>query len=359
MFQPKKYFQAENAACLASYRETLRQIKKIHRATSRKPGRSELREYYKLFQLISGLILEAAQREKILSPKYFSTHPYEELRDENRRLFQDILPENYETSYASPSYCVKIFGDGFGQLMSFFYLRYRGYHYYARLHQKFLMEKYNRAFIEVFQHIEKNPLDYPSLKEAVTAEARKPRSEDHGLQIRQDFDPAFAYYADILMKADLSDLRYLFGYGCYISDREIRAAKFLAAYPRDRIKRLARQIVASFLQGFLRDNKERGVRNAVILMYPAGYEAIARQVVRELKKSGFQALVAQPRGGRVNEQYAYDPPLRRSPLLGRGIRSRHRGGLCPGGPGPQPSSGEILRGHLPGKIRRAAFYAAG
>lgn len=306
MFNPKKYFQAENLKCQASYRKTLTQIKKIHRATAQEPKRRELQEYYKLFHLLSGLILEAAEKEKILKPKYFSTRPFEMLQEENRRLFQDILPENYEASYANPSCSVKVFGDGFGQLMSFFYQRYQAYNYYAWLHLKFQMERSNRVFIEVFEHLKKNPLDYPSLKEAVIADASQPRLEDINWQIKQSFDPGFGFYHDILMKSDLSDPRYLFSYGRYINENEIQVAKFLAHYPRVRIKRLARQIVASFLQGFRRDNKERGQRDAVILVYPAGYEAIARQVVREMKKAGLKALVPQPRGCRFNEQYIYD-----------------------------------------------------
>ena len=36
---------------------------------------------------------------------WLKTASLEELRENNERLYQDILPEYYETSYANPAYC--------------------------------------------------------------------------------------------------------------------------------------------------------------------------------------------------------------------------------------------------------------
>ena len=39
---------------------------------------------------------------------WLKTASLEELRKNNERLYQDILPENYETSYANPAYAEKL-----------------------------------------------------------------------------------------------------------------------------------------------------------------------------------------------------------------------------------------------------------
>ena len=55
----------------------------------------------------------------------------EELRRENTQCYQDILPENYPTSYASPDYVAKMLGEDLGVLLSFLYTELRGMIVYA------------------------------------------------------------------------------------------------------------------------------------------------------------------------------------------------------------------------------------
>ena len=55
----------------------------------------------------------------------------EELRLENTGYYQDILPENYPTSYSSPDYAAKILGEELGVLLSFLYTELRGMIVYA------------------------------------------------------------------------------------------------------------------------------------------------------------------------------------------------------------------------------------
>lgn len=51
----------------------------------------------------------------------FRKLPIEELRSRNRRLYQDILPENYEKSFANPAYASSLYGVEMGRILSFLY----------------------------------------------------------------------------------------------------------------------------------------------------------------------------------------------------------------------------------------------
>ncbi|MDE7248898.1 MAG: leucyl aminopeptidase, partial [Lachnospiraceae bacterium] len=56
--------------------------------------------------------------EEIVEGKYRSrTLP--ELKESNYKLYEDILPENYENSYANPTYTVVCFGEEYGKLLCF------------------------------------------------------------------------------------------------------------------------------------------------------------------------------------------------------------------------------------------------
>ena len=50
----------------------------------------------------------------------------EELKERNYRLYEDILPENYQNSYGNPAYSAGRLGEGYGQLLSFLYAELRG-----------------------------------------------------------------------------------------------------------------------------------------------------------------------------------------------------------------------------------------
>ncbi len=43
------------------------------------------------------------------------------MKDWNDRLYEDILPANYGTSYGNPAYAVSVLGEEYGQLLSFLY----------------------------------------------------------------------------------------------------------------------------------------------------------------------------------------------------------------------------------------------
>ena len=47
--------------------------------------------------------------------------PVCELKERNRRLYEDILPENYGRSFANPEYSASKLGEDFGRLLSFLY----------------------------------------------------------------------------------------------------------------------------------------------------------------------------------------------------------------------------------------------
>ena len=56
-------------------------------------------------------------------------------------------------------------------------------------------------------------------------------------RIREGIDPDCRFFTDILMNADLSNTDYLYRYGEYITENEIRMARFLSSLPQEEIDR--------------------------------------------------------------------------------------------------------------------------
>ena len=87
--------------------------------------------YRTFFQETSCFILKTHDVLKRVYEKPIELCTLEELQDENRQNYEDILGENYETSYANPSYAVQEMGEEIGRLLSFLYTEIRGEIAYA------------------------------------------------------------------------------------------------------------------------------------------------------------------------------------------------------------------------------------
>ena len=69
-------------------------------------------------------------KEEVESGRY-RVLSMEELEEWNRRLYLDVMPEQYENSFANPAYAVRLLGKEYGQILSFLYTEIRGSIVYA------------------------------------------------------------------------------------------------------------------------------------------------------------------------------------------------------------------------------------
>ncbi len=305
MFDFHDFYRSENAAVADSYQASLEQIREICSATAGS-NQSGKKEYRHLFHTIGTHILKLARLEAALGEDYFKDTSLEQLQQENQALYHELLPVNYVRSYADPRYCVQLFGDEFGSLLAVVYQHYRRYIHYAHQHERFEMTRWNQLFISTWEYVSREPVQFEELKQLVTSIQRSPTAVEVVRQQRQTYDPQWQPWLDAVLKADPQDLRYLFRYGARITDNEIRTARFLHAYPSNLLEELAQQIVTAYLNGFIRDNKERGERDTVSLRYSIGQEPLARLILAALETQGLRPVVGYPNFTPVNRQYSYD-----------------------------------------------------
>ena len=81
------------------------------------------RDYFK--KMAEFVLMLDELRDELLDGRY-QKFTLEELRTWNRRLYQDVLPEQYEESYANPDYACKMFGKESGQILGMLYAELRG-----------------------------------------------------------------------------------------------------------------------------------------------------------------------------------------------------------------------------------------
>lgn len=187
-------------------------------------------------------------------------------------------------------------------------MKIRGGISYAYKNRIFSLEENNQIFIEISDCIKFNDVDYNVLKNIITKPFydREELIRDTRYNKEECMNTNFRFYTDIVLNVDLTDLRYLFRFDNYISENEIKMAKFLIKYPMDKIVAFSRSVARAYLRGFIVENKDRGNRNVVRLVYSVGQEIIIRQLIVEFKCLGFECVFHRAESTSPNKQYDYD-----------------------------------------------------
>ncbi|NQU04512.1 MAG: hypothetical protein HQ568_00355, partial [Calditrichaeota bacterium] len=306
MLDLRNYYRNENEKVRESYDSTLLRINEICDETADYQKLTEKREYYRFLNTTGNLILKLAELESNLCDEYFVTKFFEELYEENKALFSELLPANYVESYLNPTYCVKIFGDKYGQALSFIYVIYRQYINYAFFHKIFRMEETNRLFMNLFDVVKGEDFSYKALLEIINRNCKRDRTIEMTYDLKESFDKSFTYYNDIIEDSDINDLRYIFKYGRVITDYEIRTAKHLGNLPQDEINRLSTLTAKAYVDGFIRDEKDISIKSTVGVGFSIGQERIIRKLIENLKGYNLEAVVNSVSTTVVNKQYSYD-----------------------------------------------------
>ena len=267
----------------------------------------------------------------------------EELSDWNHRLYEDILPENYGESFANPDYAADCLGKEFGPLLSFLYTELRGcivyafemrLEYIAILCETFL-EVYN-LFTQAWEEENETPREQ-AVRDALYWYVSDYVDLHLPWRIREGLDPALSFAADIIMDSDLTDLRYLYQYGEYVSDSERRLAAFMASLPEETIEKMAHTYTEGYRRGFEVMGRDLSKKKTVVVEYQLGFECMIRRAVEQFRSLGLEpvcyraaveSLNRRSNGKRgyygtsANRQYDYDHRYDSALYMGNAFKER-------------------------------------
>lgn len=249
-------------------------------------------------------ISELCDLEEKLNDEYFKSKSFEELLEENHKLYDPIRGENYKTNYCNPSYAVEVFGDDLGKIVSMLANRYKEYIKYAFSHKKAKINAYNKLFLDLYNYVINNGTNAEEIKNLIFEFEKSVLEFDVKEKLSDLFININSHVRNIVENEDLSDLRYLFKYGEYISDNEIKIAKFLNNY--DKVETIANTVCEAYISGFKRDNKDYTKKSTALLIVYAGQEQITRVLIKKLKSYGIESILPRIDTTDVNKQLTYD-----------------------------------------------------
>ena len=324
----------ENEAVRERYELSLERIRAMKDEEMREPYGSYFRRTGAFIEMIAGLT------EQLLSGRQLSM---EELKGRNERLYHDILPENYGESFANPSFAAEKLGKEMGQLLCFLYTEIR-----AEIPLSFEMRMeeitaVNETFIEVYNLLQeafaegKEEPDARQIQDALYWYVSDYADLTVRFRIREGVDPQLSFAADLIRESDLEDLRYLYYFGEYISEGDLKLAAFLNSLSQETINRMADTYTEGFRRGFQVMGRDLSKKKTVVIEYQLGFERMIRRAMENFRAMGLspilyraaaQAINRRSAGKRgyygssPNRQYEYDHRYDSALFMGSNLKER-------------------------------------
>ena len=258
---------------------------------------AELLPWKEYFTTVAKFLLLIEYTRQFLEQGKQATATRKELQQRNRALYEDILPENYENSFANPAYAVKMLGEEFGVLVSFLYTEMRsliGFTYEGRLDELVIrMELFSEVYAAfVYEQQENHKLPtYAAIREILywfVSDYADVAAEE---RVREMVCPENNFAAAILRTADFTDLRYLYAYGEYVGENELKMAEFMNSLPEETIHTMADTYTEGYRIGFEVTGKDLSKKAVVDVRYQLGFERMMRRALENFEKMGLQPVI--------------------------------------------------------------------
>lgn len=232
------------------------------------------------------------------------------LEERNRRLYGDVVGEAYEYSFANPDYAVSQLGTQMGLYLSFLYTEMRGMIRYAYEHRHTELTVCMEIFLEIYCMMEdaacSGEMEAQKLQDSVKDALYYYVSDYSDLfldaRVAASLDPRYSIIRDIVMESDLSQTEYLYYYGDYVSEDELKTAAYVAALPRDTIELMANTYVDGYYKGFELAGIDISKKRYVEVRFNFGFERVIRSAIARLEADGHEVICIRPATALINKK---------------------------------------------------------
>ncbi len=255
-----------------------------------------MQTYQDYFKKAAGFLLMVCDNYQFIIEGGLGKGTLEELKVRNYKLYEEILPGNYEESYANPEKSVSLFGEEYGKILSFLYAELRSIIPFA--YERKLEEMVIRLelFLEVYGSFcceqEENKVlpSSEALKEIIYWYVNDYTKDAAETKLLDMLCPE-SDFALRIIEGDLSDPRYLYYFGEYITDSQIETWRHLNSLPEETLKKMADTYTEGYRIGFEVGNKDISKKKTVNIRYCLGFEPMIKKAVDNFRKIGLEPTI--------------------------------------------------------------------
>lgn len=275
-------------------------IQRIRLMENEETVREPYRDY---FCRMASFSLMAARIYEMVRSGQLEKLELKELKALNSALYEDIAGLNYSLSYANPSYACERLGSKHGKLLSFLYTELRSIIVYAYEKRLYELTIYLELLIEVYNYYEQGgEFISKDVKRAVYDFLYDYSSIFVFMRARGSLDTKDSFARDIITTSDLSDIRYLYLIGEYITDNEIKTAEYLNNMPESSIQAMADTFTEGYRRGFEVYGLDIGKKSVVNIRYRLGFERVVRCAIENFKRLGLDVTIYRAAVNVINKK---------------------------------------------------------
>lgn len=259
------------------------------------------------FKCIATFILKMDKLAADLKADVFRDYSLEEYKNLNTGLYEDVIGKAYETSYANPAYAASKLGLSEGRLLSFLYVEIRGMIVYAYEGRMAEMTALMELFVEVYcmcasTEEDCGKPDYKQMKESVYWYVSDYSDDLMEYRVRELLDPELDFATKIIMESDLTDVRYLYRFGEYVTDNEIKTAEYLSSLSEEEIQKMADTFTEGYRIGFELTGKDLSKKKTVNIRYCLGFERLVREEIKQFEEIGLKTTIYRAAVNTINKR---------------------------------------------------------
>jgi len=289
-------FKEENDAIRERYDLAMERIKMMEQESTVKAP------FLEYFHKTAAFVLLVNKVETMIEEERLSGLTIKELKSLNRTLYEDITGDNYHTSYANPTYACEMMGQKFGKLLAFLYTELRGIVIYAFESHLYELTIYLELFIEIYNYFEEeDDFTLKDVKRAIYDFMSDYCEVLMQNRTRELLDTELSFAKDIIQESDLSDTRYLYLFGDYITDNELKTAEYINSLSEEKVKAMADTFTEGYRLGFEANQLDLSKKAIVNIRYQLGFEKVVRGAISNFKKLGLEPTIYRAAYNVVNK----------------------------------------------------------
>ena len=192
--------------------------------------------------------------------------------------------------------------EDYGRLLSFLAAEVRGIVAYAYEDRLFDMTVIMELYVQIYNLLEEPVVPAEEIKDTLYWYVSDYSEEMAGRRIREAVDPSLDFAVRIICGNDLTDLRYLYKYGEYVTENELAMAEYLNSFSENELQDMARTFTEGYRIGFINGRKDITKKNSVNIRYQLGFEPIVKRAVLQFEKMGLKPVIYRSAVHAVNKK---------------------------------------------------------
>ena len=272
-----------------------------------------LEPFNEYFKMVSNFIILLADTFQCVKSGSLYEMELSELEEQNQKLYEDILPSNYDNSFANPAYFVKRaiesgYDKEYGRLLSLLYSEIRGLIPYVFEQNIEIFVIFMELFIEIYDLFTYDTESLPeisSIRKAIYWFESDNCDVIIPERLNQQLNPDHDFAVRIIKTADLSDIKYLYYFGEYVSENEIGLSKLLAGMSDEEVQNLADVYTEGYRIGFVNTGKDLSKKEVAEVRFVLGLERMVRASLANFEKMGLKVATRRAATLSLNRTSAY------------------------------------------------------